>query len=181
MNLLYAPLDIDLTNFSFTQYDNSLENNRFNPYWNSSFISNDVIEKNNFKNVLNQLPFIKITRLIYKTQRRAVAAHVDVMKEMVLEDGEYDHILENEPCGYRIVVKGSLNKLHLFNGTNWVNAVLPQTPCCYILNSTTCLHKVDYDAERITIYVRGFVDKEKHKSLLEKSLKVYGNYAVYSE
>jgi hypothetical protein len=179
MKLLFLPIDIDLTGFDFKQYDRSLENNQFNPYWDSTFISRDTIDKNNFDKILNQLPFTKITRLMFKTQKIAVGPHVDVMEKMILEDGEYDHISNNEPCGYRIVITGDRDKLNLKINDKFVTARLPSVPCCYVLNSTEALHSVDFDSYRETIYVRGFVDEIKNQTLLKKSLEKYKEFAIY--
>jgi hypothetical protein len=107
MKLLFLPIDIDLTGFDFKQYDKSLENNQFNPYWNSTFISKDTIDKNNFDKILNQLPFTKITRLMFKTQKIAVGPHVDVIEKMmdrsigkavstVVTDGNINHSISKE-------------------------------------------------------------------------------------
>jgi hypothetical protein len=103
MKLLFLPIDINLENFSFSQKEDPEKNNVFNPWWNSTLINKPAVEENNFDKILNQLPFTKITRLFYKTQKIAVSSHVDVMPQMTMEDNEYDHIKLNEPCGYRIV------------------------------------------------------------------------------
>jgi hypothetical protein len=179
MNLLFLPIDINLENFSFSQEENPEKNNLFNPWWNSTFINEDTIKKNNFDNILNQLPFTKITRLFYKTQKVAVSSHVDVMSQMMMEDGEYEHIKLNEPCGYRIVINGDLDKLKILNNGKWCTAKIPSTPCCYVLNSTELYHSVESDQLRETIYVRGFIDQEKHRLLIEKSLKKFKEYAIY--
>lgn len=181
MKLLFLPVDIDLTGFSFTQYDHTLENNAFNPWWNASFISEETAAKNNFSKIVEQLPFNRITRLIYKTQKVKVGPHLDVYPKMLLEENEYDHLVENEPCGYRLVIKGSTDKLEVYNGKQWEVARLPSTPCCYLLDSTAGLHRVAYDESRETIYFRGFVDKEHHKSIIQRSLEKYSSYAIYSK
>lgn len=178
--ILFLPVDINLKEFAFKQYDSSVENSAFNPYWNSSFISNDCIEKNNFKYVLDQLPFTRITRIIHKIQRVRVGPHVDVMTEMKLEDGEYKHFVDNEPCGYRIVINGSPNKLKVYNGQEWVIANLPNTPCCYLLNSTSGLHKVDADDNREVIYIRGYIDPVKHKEIIDRSILKFAKTVIYA-
>jgi hypothetical protein len=179
MKLLFLPIDINLENFSFSQKEDPEKNNVFNPWWNSTLINEPAVEENNFDKILNQLPFTKITRLFYKTQKIAVSSHVDVMPQMTMEDNEYDHIKLNEPCGYRIVINGSLDTLKILNNKSWITASLPKTPCCYVLNSTELYHSVESDPFRETIYIRGFLDQQKHKLLLEKSFKKFKNYAIY--
>lgn len=181
MNLLFLPIDIDLTNFKFYQNEEAEKNNLFNPWWNSTFISNKVIKENNFDLILNQLPVTKVTRLFYKTQRIAVDSHVDVMPQMKLDRNEFSHIKSNEPCGYRILINGGLDKLHIETKEGWKVAQLPHAPICYLINSTTLYHKVDHDPIRETIYIRGWIDKEKHDRLIAKSLEKFKEYAIYDE
>jgi len=179
MKLLFLPIDIDLSDFNFQRSGEAEKNSLFNPWWNSSFISEDSIKENNFERILNQLPFKKITRMFYKTQRIPVESHVDVMPQMKFDENEFEHIRSNEPCGYRIVINGVLEKLHVKTNDNWVVAKLPYTPICYLINSTTLYHKVDDDPTRETIYVRGWIDREKHNNLIDTSLKKFKEYAIY--
>lgn len=179
MKLLFSPIDIDLDNFSFRQEENPEQNNLFNPWWNSTFVSDKVIKENNFDKILDQLPFEKITRIFYKTQRVAVGPHVDVMTQMKLDPNEYDHITSNEPCGYRIVINGSIDKLQVLIDGEWRIAHLPKTPICYLINSTTLYHKLDHDPTRETIYIRGWVNRQKHENLISKSLEKFKEYALY--
>jgi hypothetical protein len=176
--ILFLPIDIDLSNFDFNQFDNVTKLKAFNPYWDSSVITEDTIIKNNFNSILEQLPFVKVTTLTHKIQKVAVGQHVDVYPEMTFEEGELEHIIANEPSGYRFVVKGANDSLEVFNGKEWITAYLPTVPCCYILNTTTGKHKVKEDTDRRIIYIRGFLDELKHKALIEKSYIKYKDYAI---
>lgn len=178
MNILFLPIDIDLSNFDFTQLDNSTELTAFNPYWDSSLITEDTIIKNGFNRILDQLPFTKITTLSYKIQKGVVSEHVDVYPAMTFEEGELEHITTNEPSGYRFVIKGAKDSVEVFNGKKWVTAYSPAVPCCYVLNATSGKHRVIADADRRIIYLRGFLDESKHKALIEKSYIKYKNYAI---
>jgi len=178
-NLLFLPVDIELTNFTFKRYNNSLEQNSFNLWWSASVILDDCVEKNDFNIVLDQLPFTQITRITHKIQTALVHPHVDVMPEMGLKNEEFDHIKNNEPCGYRLVIVGQHDKLKVHNGKEWVTARLPIVPCCYLLNSTIGRHKVDVDENREIIYIRGFVDPEKHQEIINRSLEKYKDYAIF--
>jgi hypothetical protein len=180
MKLLFLPIDIDLKDIKFQPKEESEKNTLFNPWWNSTFISDNSIKENNLEKFLHQLPFKRITRIFYKTQRIPVGPHVDVMPQMKFDEEEFEHIKDNEPCGYRIVINGGLEKLHVKINGNWTVAKLPYTPICYLINSTTLYHKVDEDLTRETIYVRGWIDKEKHNALIDQSLKKFKEYAIYS-
>jgi len=178
MSILFLPIDIDLSNFDFTQLDNSTELKAFNPYWDSSLITENTIIKNGFNRILGQLPFTKITTLSYKIQKSVVGEHVDVYPAMTFEEDELDHIIANEPSGYRFVIKGATDSIEVFNGKEWVTAHLPTVPCCYVLNATSGKHRVKADADRRIIYVRGFLNESKHKALIEKSYNKYKDYAI---
>lgn len=178
MNLLFLPIDIDLSQLKFYQKDRSIELKEYNPYWSSTPIDNDSIIKNNFNKILDQLPFRRITTLTHKIQQRSVESHVDVYPSMTFEEEELEHIKSNEPCGYRFVLKGNTDSLEVFNGKEWVTAKIPKVPCCYLLNSTSGFHRVKEDSNRETIYVRGFIDQEKHKKLIDSSYKKYQEYAI---
>jgi len=180
MTILFLPIDIDLSNFDFTQFDDSKKLTAFNPYWNSSSISTNTVVKNKFDDILGQLPFTKITTLTYKEQKGRVGDHVDVYPEMNLYENELEHINSNEPAGYRIVICGNTDAIEIFNGVEWVVARAPQTPCCYVLNSTKARHRIKEDIGRKIIYIRGFLDTEKHLKLLSNSYIKYKDYAINS-
>jgi hypothetical protein len=177
-DILFLPIDINLTGFDFTQFDNSIQLTAFNPYWNSSVITDDTVIKNKFNLILEQLPFTKITVLTYKEQKSIVKEHVDVHPEMKLYENELSHIRLNEPSGYRFVISGATDAIEVFNGYEWVTARAPQIPCCYVLNATGTKHRIKEDLGRRTIYVRGFLDEEKHLKLLSNSYDMYKEYAI---
>jgi len=178
MSLLFLPIDIDLTDFKFIISDRSVQLKEYNPYWSSTPIDHETVMHNGLDKVLEKLPFIKITTLTHKIQQLKVGGHVDVYPSMTFEEGEYEHIKSNEPCGYRIVLNGKNNSLKINNGKTWVDALLPTIPCCYLLDSTKAIHSVEDDYNRETIYLRGFIDGSRHKNLIDISLQKYKEYAV---
>lgn len=179
MGILFLPIDIDLTNFNFAQFDKSTKvTSTYKTFWESTEISDNTIVKNNFDAVLQQLPFKKITVLTYKVQQRRVAPHVDVYPDMLLEPNELEHIKEHEPAGYRFVLSGAADSVEVFDGTKWITALSPTVPCCYLLNSTTAIHRVKSDPGRTIIYVRGILDTEKHNALIERSYNKYKDFAI---
>lgn len=177
MTILFLPIDIDLTGLSFDQTLTAKVLQDFNPYWKSTEITEDMYN-NGLVKILDQLPFDKITVLTHKIQEQKVRYHIDVYPEMNFEPGEYDHIRNNEPAGYRILLKGGLDRVDVFNGQRWVTAQLPSSPGCYILNSTQALHRVNDDPGREIIYVRGFLNLDRHKELLDRSYAKYKDYAI---
>lgn len=179
MSILFLPIDINLLDVNFVQFDNSIKlTSTYNPFWDSTVISENTIAKNNFDRILQQLPFKKITVLTYKIQQRLVGPHVDVYPDMLFEDGELEHIKQHEPAGYRIVLLGESDSVEVFNGQQWVTAITPSVPCCYLLNSTIAKHRVKSDPGRTIVYVRGILDTDKHNRLIEKSYRKYKDYAI---
>jgi hypothetical protein len=176
--ILFCPLDIEIENIEFDSFIGTPVVSKYNPYWNSTLLSDEVIKKNNFDKILNQLPFDKITNIQYKIQQKEVGPHVDVYAAMNFSNGEYEHILDTEPAGYRFVVKGEIDSLETFNGKEYVVAALPKVPCGYILNSTSAIHRVKEDESRTTIYIRGWLNKERHLELLKRSYEKFSSYVV---
>ena len=176
--LLFLPVDIDLSEFNFTQFDKSVKLTAYNPYWESTVITKETVIKNGFDKILDQLPFTDISVLTYKIQQTVVESHVDVYPSMNFKEGELEHIQEHEPSGYRFVLSGKSDSLEVFNGQEWVTAHTPAVPCCYLLNSTTGLHRVKEDNGRTIIYVRGMLDTVAHKHLIERSYSKYKDYAI---
>ena len=179
-DLLFLPIDIDLSELNFQQLDASKKSGSWQGYWNATFISDETIKQTQFNKILNQLPLTRITILFHKIQNKPVLSHLDCQSDMIYEGEEYEYLKSIEPGGYRIVLKGSPKALWVFDNKEWHNVILPSVPCCYVLNATACYHKLDADFERETIYMRGYVDQARHQELIERSLKKYGDYALRS-
>lgn len=181
MNILFLPVDIDMSDFTFTQSVDSVKlKSAYTPFWDITAISEDTALKTSLHKLIEQLPFEKITVLTYKIQQELVKPHVDVYPDMLFEEGELEHIKQNEPAGYRIVLTGNSDSVEVFNGAEWVTAKTPSVPCCYLLDSTTAKHRVKTDVGRTMIYVRGILDPKKHRELIERSLSKYKDYAIMS-
>lgn len=188
-NLIFLPIDIDLSELNFQQsIDSDKSPGWINPnrphwvasWWDSSIITEETIKKTKFDQIIKQLPLTRIIRLTHKIQKKKVDPHVDCQpRGMVYDDGEYEHLKSTEPSGYRIVLSGSPDALWIHDNKEWHNVKLPSVPCCYVLNATAGYHKLDLDLGRETIYLRGYVDLEKHQDLIKRSLEKYKDYAVY--
>jgi hypothetical protein len=178
-NIVFLPIDIDLTELNFQQLDNTSKAGKWNGYWDASFINEETVKQTNLDRVLNQLPFTRLTRLLHKVQTVAVSAHLDCSTDMIYEEGEHDYIKSIEPSGYRLVLSGSTKALWVYDNKEWHNVTLPSVPCCYVLNASAGIHKLEADVGRETIFTRGYVDLEKHQEILKRSLEKYRDYAVY--
>lgn len=175
-DLIFLPIEIKIDKTSFN-ISNPLHNT-FQGLWNTKLVNNNDPE---IKNIVDQLPYSEITLIKYNTQTRDIPPHVDVRPEYVNNQEEYAHIKKNEPAGYRIVLSGSTDKLEIFDGMQWRIACLPACPFAYVLNSTDTKHRVIGETGRNTLYFRGFLNIEKHETLIKENLKKYNSYAIYRQ
>jgi len=180
MKILYLPIDITIPVFDISKLHSSVYTGaRYQPYWRTEDISQ--IQYPELFEVIDQLPFIKVTNIYFKEQKEFVKAHYDVYPDMTFEDGEYQNILSNEPAGYRIVLIGKKDKIFIKSKGKFKPAVLPTVPGCYLINSTESYHMVLNDSGRKIIYVRGLIDPEKHKALIDRSFNLYKDLAIIEE
>lgn len=127
---------------------------------------------------IDQLPFTNLSNAKINLQTSATKMHVDFVKP---QDGQrlLESITGNEPCGYRIVIKGRKDVIKIKNNDQIVTAMMPEDTDCYVINQSSCEHLVLEDPGRITVYVTGFMDKESHSNLISKSLDRFGDYAIW--
>lgn len=178
MDIIYTPIDIDISDLDFSIIEGRDVISKFNPYWDSTYISDDIVRRNNLDRILAQLPITKIGNIQYKVQQRAVGSHLDVYPAMQFMEDELENIRANEPAGYRILIKGSHDRLEIFDGKDWITARMPEIPCCYLINSTAGYHRVKDDPDRTLIYVRAMLDREKHLALIAKSVSKFSDYVI---
>lgn len=191
-NLLFLPVDIDLPDLEFPKLVNAHSDVMGASFWTYEQLldqdSNDPLPwkkdldpvRKNYKNIISKLPFETLENIRLSIQSKIVKSHVDVSdqtKNRSLEN--YNHYLQNEPCGYRIVFSGNRSALKLVVNRSVVTAELPSMPCVYLINSTTCQHFVDQDVGRKTVYIRGRINPIEHKRIIEKSLDRFKDYAIF--
>lgn len=178
-DIIFLPIEIEVDQTEFDLKSKSMKT--FEGLWETRFISGPDLLKPEIKKICDQLPFEKITLVKYNRQATDIPPHVDVQPSYIREKDEYEHICENEPAGYRLVLIGSPDKLEVFDGKEWVTAKLPKTPFAYVLNSTVTQHRVIGETGRMSMYFRGFLNTEKHQQLIEKNLEKYREYAIFSQ
>jgi hypothetical protein len=182
--LLYLPIDIEIESINFNRDDSlrKMPTHSFQPkWWDSAILNFESFERNNLLPIIDQLPYDKITMAMHKFQTSPVEEHFDVYPQMKISTEELQDIRDNEPCGYRIVIKGRNDVLEVWNGKEWVCPILPKSPCCYLINTTSLKHRVKDDPGREIIYFRGLLNKEKHRDLINRSLNRYKDQAIYLE
>lgn len=160
-------------NFPYWNFEQLLDRDQTPPQW-----RDDLDEYRSWlKTLVDQLPFVELHNVRLTRQVARVNTHLDIHPKDIRIEG-YERYRASEPHGYRFVLKGGLESLKLLvRGVN-VTAKIPHVPCLYVINSTYALHSVDED-DRITLYVRGFVDEKKNDELIEKSLDLYRDYSIW--
>lgn len=186
--ILFLPIDIELPDIQFPNLENVQSNLIGSSFWiyenlaeNNKIKSNLGIDKLLFKEIVDQLPFIDIHVARLSIQDRSVKPHIDVnLTTHQINDNDYDNIKKNEPCGYRIVVQGSTESLKLIHKNKIISTRLPKIPMVYVINSTSLLHYVEQDFGRKSLYIRGTIDNERHRWLIDKSLGKYHQFCIYN-
>lgn len=175
-NLIFLPIKLDIDNLNLNIEAETEKT--FGGLWNTKFVP---IDHPYLISVIDQLPFSQITLIKYNTQAADVPPHVDVTYKYLKFSGEYKNIRSNEPAGYRILLSGSPTRLEVFDGKEWKIARLPSCPFAYIINSTETKHRIIGETGRKTLYIRGFLNQEKHQTLIKKNLEQFKEYSIYSQ
>jgi len=128
------------------------------------------------------LPFKNLRNVKLNLQNRPVTGHIDFTRP----EAELDLWKNNnscEPCGYRIIVKGDRKNglwVQQSNG-NRINCQMPDSTDTYVLRHTDGMHGVNDDQDRWTIFYHAEIDRDKHASLMAKSLDMYREYAIWDD
>lgn len=178
-NLIFLPIDLNIGG-DFFDVDQPMIST-FGGLWNTKVLGQEQYDHPFIRSITSQLPFKEITLIKLNVQARDVPPHVDVKLGYVKNLKEFSHIKENEPAGYRIILKGKNDALEVFDGKHWQNCEVPKTPFAYVLNSTNTLHRVTDQSDRLTLYFRGYLDIDKHQQLIESNLSKYREYAIFAQ
>jgi len=186
-NVLWMP--VDLPKFPIKDFSLQTKNSwlfwdfiklteNFGPYGKSQLREEIKKDFPDLVEWINLFPFSDIVNVKLNIQNHIVPAHIDFTDP----DGNrdlYDNNAANDPCGYRVLISGQRKqKLFVQKGKKKVYVDLPETTDVYVLGQTTCLHGVDEDINRTTMYLHFYIDQHKHRQILERSWKVYKDYAV---
>lgn len=124
--------------------------------------------------ICKYIPIDHFVNVKINQQLFVVDEHIDFVNPE-LNKQLYKYSKETEPCGYRILLHGNRYALTV----NKKQAILPSTTNVYCIRQTETLHSVKQDNNRISIFIQGWVNKEKHYSLLEKSYNKYKEYIIW--
>lgn len=128
---------------------------------------------------LNLFPFDQLSNVKFNIQStNNVNPHVDFHAP---NEGKYlyNNNVMNEPCGYRVILSGErTNKLYIMTNRGKEFVTMPYETDVYVLGQTNCLHGVDSEIGRQTLYLHGYINSEKHSTMLKKSWNKYHQFAI---
>jgi len=185
-NILWIPIDIpkfplpDLTLVTHTNWLHwnfaKLTKTKESPYEETEF--NDDVN-NEIKEWFSYFPYNSIRNIKFNIQKDKVSDHIDFTKPF-LNPVLHKNNSQNEPCGYRVLLKGSRKeKMYVVKDGKKIYTELPDETDVYALGHTNALHGVDYEPGRVTIFTHFEVNPIEHKKLIERSLEKYKKYAIF--
>lgn len=189
--LYYTPIDFNLqlnkeeilqnfnpsVDWNFWKFE-KLTDNSNGKYGANSFKDSALQLYPNLCNYINSLPFVQLSNVKINMQTQSAVPHIDFVNP---QEGQelYENNVNNEPCGYRIVVNGKSDVLKIHKDNTVHTCIMPEDTDLYVIDSSGVEHSVDDDKDRVTVYVTGFIDKDKHNQLIANSLKKYKKYAIF--
>lgn len=184
MSLIFVPVDLDLEG-TVPQIQQHAPDHW--GWWdNEMLLTRDGLWREDLppdflwlRGVIESLPFVSLQMIRVSSQFKPVPPHKDVYPEQVTER-TYKALVKNEPCGYRMVLRGRLDAIQVNTRKGWITCPIPQVPCVYLADTTGTDHRVLDDPDRMIVYIRGVVDPVAHKQLMERSLDRWGDWAVYN-
>lgn len=189
-NIRYLPVDIPiLENLDFSGIDCEDLSKKlhvkdwFDPIYvltEENQIKENFAKKNrHFIEWLKYLPLKKWSYASVQFQKKSIKEHLDMrIPNDNLEF--YRNLHRNEPCGYRIVLNGTKEDIMYLvdDYGKKIYTKLPDTTNTYLINYTQGIHGTEDDVGRSVLLPAFFIDDKKHKQLVEKSIKKYGDYII---
>lgn len=144
--------------------------------------------KNNLKFILDHLPYKKYTFAQILSQKITVAPHQDGLynpsenvKDAVYRGpGGFND--EPEPAGLKVMLTHKNARCFYLSERagsprNFIR--LPSDTNCFAINERMFFHGAKYLGEpKYILSTFGIIDPEKHKAIIERSLKKYADYTI---
>jgi len=127
---------------------------------------------------IRNLPYRSLRYIKINFQQEPVRPHLDFSKPN-LDPELFANNLQNEPCGYRVMIRGQRNKLYILRNGEKIYPVMPEDTDVYVLRQTDTLHGVDDDPGRAVLYAHIEIDPNLNRALLARSYRKYGQFAIF--
>lgn len=187
-NIKWMPIDVP----KFPYPDFNINQDHSWAFWKFGSMTEKVgdsfVERKLDPNLLQQYPLLEnwFKHFPYKSIRNVKfniqVADVKVHKDFNRIHDDYSLFLnnrDNEPCGYRVLLKGSRNRgMFLADGEQKQYINMPEETDVYVLGQTNIYHGVDYEPGRTTIFMHFEIDRDRHVDLLNRSYAKYKHYAI---
>ena len=195
-NILFSPIDIPLDN-SLTEFANNFQSEFEFANWDVMKLTNDSTNyavadfkeyfKDSHSNMLDyfyrEFPFTEFinVKLHRAKSGKLTRPHSDLVNPAV-NPVLTRHLIENEPCGYRMILKGDSSKLYIINSKgNKQYCSFPENCNAFLIRHTDGIHGADADDNRLALFLSGIIDDKKHNRILARSLAKFKNYVIYDE
>lgn len=186
-NIIWMPIDLPkfpIKNFSvetdvhwkFWDFSKLTESDNKNTYAVSSFkqsVDPALVEW------FSLFPYKSIRNIKFNVQATdTVLPHIDFVSRE--KDPElFENNLHNEPCGYRILLRGSrTDSFYMKYKGQEIYSTMPDDTDVYVTRSTDIPHGVKDLPGRETIFTLFEIDEEKHRALIKRSYEKYKKYAL---
>lgn len=127
---------------------------------------------------IEQFPFKSIRNIKFNIQKSEVQPHIDFSRPHVAPD-LYQNNKLNEPCGYRVLLKGTRQgNLYILKNNEKVYVNMPDDTDTYVLRHTGTIHGVDFEPGRQVLFLHFEINAEEHIKLLEQSFNKYKEYTI---
>ncbi len=143
--------------------------------------------------LVESLPFSEITFVNLIENRTPVPSHQDLVEEAWNARSVRQFIETHrdlEPCIYRILIRGPRENPRFYLARKEKEADerqrfyvrLPEETSTFAMNGTQLFHGAEkLESEKLLCFISGFLDRERHLALVERSLTRYQDYAIRLE
>lgn len=149
--------------------------------------------------VEQSLPFKTLYYVHLSSAHKEVLPHVDENYEespfshhMTITSQFKSHLNENEPIGYRAIINGKRDNLYccdnydseykVINYNKKIYCEIPETTDFFLIRNSLVPHGVDQiqnDKDRLTLFILGEVDQERHNKLIKRSMRKYSHKMLH--
>jgi hypothetical protein len=134
--------------------------------------------------IKQHLPFKKFKYITAISSNGSVPLHLDLTDNLTEEEKLY--YKENDPCFYRLLLDGEMHKDSFYVYTKSLGKVyctVPDSSPGWAMGSYSCAHGNDETVpnQKLLLYVMGDLDLERHQDLIDRSHKIYKEFAVVKE
>lgn len=160
-------------------YETQVDN--FNWSWTSQAIE---LCPNLIEYIKNYLPFKKFKYITAISSNGTVPLHLD-LTDNISEEEKLSY-KDNDPCFYRLLLDGEIHRDSFYVYTKSLGKIyctLPDSSPGWAMGSYSCAHGNDEAVpnQKLLLYVMGDLDVERHNELIDRSYKIYKDFAVVKE